>query len=304
MSQLVKNKSWVKVPLTIVAIILVATFLAYSIYEINGSEPVTSAESYPMVRTIRYSFTVHNKTGQLLKNAKFWIYGPVQKTSFQKALDINSSHPYQLEVDELGNQQLIFNMDFPPYGSKIVSITANIALASKPNRMPNNSTENLEHQKYVEVNDESITELARQLGDDEPIKVLNRAFKWVAENIVYAGYIEDDRGALYALKNRLGDCTEYMYLFSALARSHAIPARGIGGYVVAEDSMLKARDFHNWAEVHVNGEWRVVDPQNKKFLEEESSYISMRVLSNKNNSLLENTHGFSYGSKGLDLRMN
>ena len=54
----------------------------------------------------------------------------------------------------------------------------------------------------------------------------------------YVGYIKNDRGALYALKTKEGDCTEFMHLFVALCRANKIPARCIGGYVQREK-----RDF-------------------------------------------------------------
>jgi transglutaminase-like putative cysteine protease len=74
--------------------------------------------------------------------------------------------------------------------------------------------------------------------------------------------------------------------------------------VIPEDSLLKARDFHNWAEVYIDNQWRVVDPQHKKFLETEHYYVAMRVLSNQGKSSISNTHGFSYADERLDLKMN
>ncbi len=68
----------------------------------------------------------------------------------------------------------------------------------------------------------------------------------MAGNIQYAGYTKDDRGALYALKKRKGDCTEYMYLLTALARANGVPTRGIGGYVYAKDAVLRPMDHTPW----------------------------------------------------------
>jgi len=136
------------------------------------------------------------------------------------------------------------------------------------------------------------------------VQHLKQAYSWVAENIAYAGYIEEDRGALYALRNKRGDCTEYMYLFSALARSQGIPTRGVGGFVIADDAVLKARDFHNWAEVYLDRKWRVVDPQHKKFLQTEPDYIAMRLLFDRDDGAIGNTQGFSHADENLDLKMN
>lgn len=271
--------------------------------EINGSQ-----NNYPESRTIRYSFTVRNKTNRYLEGADFWTYAPVKQTSFQLEKSIGASHEFTTKVDEAGNQKLRFKLDLAPFSAKVVSITAQLKLAKKSNEMEINSTvEYTGREKYIELDNEKIIALSQQFTGDEKNISLKTAFDWVAENIEYAGYIEDDRGALYALNNKRGDCTEYMYLFAALARLKDIPTRAVGGYVVSEDAVLKAQGFHNWAEVYVDGKWRVADPQNKKFMEDEDSYIAMHVISpqvSSSNSLLSNTQRFSYAGEGLEVRMN
>jgi len=263
---------------------------------------------YLQNRTVRYSFTVRNKTNRLIKGAEFWTYAPVKQTSFQKTGTIEASHDFTLSEDEIGNQRLIFKLDLAPFATKVVAITARLDLSEKSNPIVlDTSADYTGHQKYIEIDNPKIIALSRQFAGNEVNTELESAFDWVAENIEYAGYIEDDRGALYALENKRGDCTEYMYLFAALARTKNIPTRAIGGYVVSEDAVLKAKDFHNWAEVYIEGSWRVVDPQNRKFLQEESNYIAMRVISgpaNKTNDLLSNTHRFSHVGEGLHVRMN
>lgn len=295
-----------KLPLIIMLMLAGIAIIALQLF--NSAESpseISKQPEYSLERTLRYSFTVQNRTSQLLQGASFTIYGPVKQTSFQKALDLSASHPFELVTDEQGNQQLRFELDFPPFGSKVVSITANVALSETPNTLADDHAgEHLGQQKYIEVNDPTISDLAAQFTNQDPMLRLKQAYSWVAENIAYAGYIEDDRGALYALQNKRGDCTEYMYLFSALARSQNIPARGIGGYVVSEDALLKARDFHNWSEVYIDNQWRVVDPQHKKFLETEHYYIAMRLLSSQPNASISNTHGFSSADEQLDLKMN
>ena len=53
-------------------------------------------------------------------------------------------------------------------------------------------------------------------------------FQWVSQNVKDDGYSAKDRGALYALTNRKGDCTEFMYLFVALCRLSADSSARLG----------------------------------------------------------------------------
>ncbi len=296
----------------VLALVVVSIALAALLYSVFTSKDQQTAEPaaavYPHKRTIRYSFTIQNKTNQYIEEAEFRAYAPVQQTSSQRAQAISASHDFTTSVDELGNQQLVFRFALAPLATRVVTITAEIDLAQKPNQLTLEDPQDyLRPRKYIESDHSRIIALAGQFADAEAEPWLESAFDWVAENVQYAGYIEDDRGALYALDHKSGDCTEYMYLFAALARSRQIPTRGVGGFVVSEDAILKAREFHNWAEVYVDGRWRVVDPQNKQFMQQEDHYLALRILADRDaseDSATENTHRISYVGDGLSVRMN
>ncbi len=274
----------------------------------QGADTAGKTSAYLIPRVLRYSFTIQNKTNRFLEQTEVRILAPVKQTSFQESLSVTSSHAYQTRLDNLSNQELVFKLDMAPLATKIISITASLALAESSKSIGLDASESyLGIQKYVETDNHKIIALSDSLRRDDSSESLSAAFQWVADNITYAGYIEADRGALYALENRRGDCTEYMYLFAALARLSGIPTRGIGGFVVSEDAVLRARDFHNWAEVYVNGRWRVVDPQNKSFMQVENHYVALRILGNSrfsDNKTIENTHRVAYAHNDLEVRMN
>ncbi|MEK8020427.1 MAG: transglutaminase-like domain-containing protein, partial [Candidatus Parabeggiatoa sp.] len=142
----------------------------------------------------------------------------------------------------------------------------------------------------------------KRLKKKADLSTSRQIFNWVAGHIQYAGYIRENRGALYALTEKRGDCTEYMYLFTALARVNEIPARGIGGYISSEDGLLKSDEYHNWAEFYLEGKWTLADPQNKVFMDKQSNYIAMRIISEQSN--LGQSHRFWYLGEGLSVRMN
>ena len=262
--------------------------------------------TYTIPRHIEYSFTIQNKTNRLVKQAEFWAYGPVKQTATQLCTNLESSHPYKLTTDELGNQILHFTIpELPPYGSKIITIKADLLLSDTPNRLPSKSLKGfLRAEKYMESNDQEIAQLAKKLDAKGPLETTEKIFGWVSSNIQYAGYLGNERGALYALNSKKGDCTEYMYLFAALCRANNIPARGIGGYVTSENAVLKPNGYHNWVEFYDGKVWRLADPQKKLFMQDQSHYIAMRVISESSDQAMGSYERFRVAGDGLKVKMN
>lgn len=261
---------------------------------------------YVIPKTIKYSFTLKNTSGKLLKDAEFRTYAPVKKTAFQKTVSIDSSHHYELKQDSVGNQILIFKFkQFAPYATKILTIRSDLLFSSVPGRVKKHASNTyLKAEKYVEINHPKIIDVSQQFYNKQPLNIAENIFNWVADNIRYEGYVKEDRGALYALEHKSGDCTEFMYLFTALLRANKIPARGIGGYVYSDDAILKSEDYHNWSEVFVNNTWNVVDPQKKVFMKNPDHYIAMRIITDDDAEIMGNSHRFMHSGHGLQVRMN
>lgn len=109
----------------------------------------------------------------------------------------------------------------------------------------------IDHQKVVALAQEAV-------GDAKtaPAK-LKRLVKFVDR------YIEDDLTAnpltlLDIISKRKGDCSEHADLFTALARSQAIPCRKVSGLVYLGDE-YKGFGQHVWNEVAIDGFWVPVD---------------------------------------------
>lgn len=288
---------------------LIALALAFGLPETQAGTVhggTTALEpSYPILRDIQYGFTLRNKTNRLLKEAEFWTYAPVKMTSTQKCIKLKISHPYQLIVDDLGNQILYFKLeDFPPHSTKLITVQAGLELSDIPNPIPiDDDHPFLRSEKYIESSHPELLQLARKFGSVTAKKIAENVYRWVADNINYAGYLRDSRGALYALRNKRGDCTEYMYLFAALCRANKIPARGIGGYVRSESSILKPGSYHNWAEFYEEGAWRICDPQKKVFMENSSHYIAMRIIGESPKNPMGEFNRFRFSGDGLEVKM-
>ncbi len=110
----------------------------------------------------------------------------------------------------------------------------------------------------IQSNAPEIRSLARRLtqnatNDFEKVAALAI---WVNENVEYdEGYADENKDALWVLKNRRGVCAEYTTLFIALARAIGIPARYAHVYAFGKNGW----ESHAIAEVYVGDRWIPVD---------------------------------------------
>lgn len=110
----------------------------------------------------------------------------------------------------------------------------------------------LGHEKFLECNTEPIQAAAARIVGDTDLSVVRGIHDFVLRRMKSGPYSGDDRGAIWALENRTGDCSEYSDLFVALCRARKIPAFVAEGFVTTQ---LKAGDTpkHSWAEAYIDG---------------------------------------------------
>jgi transglutaminase-like putative cysteine protease len=235
--------------------------------------------AYPIERHVRYSFSVRNPAPVLVGAAEVLAFAPVERTSMQRAGAITASQPFELRRDVLGNQTLRFVVTLPPFASKVISVDAVVAFAEAPRPEELRTRQPfLQTGPYVQVDDPAIQRTAADLGGTKPIEIAAGIERWVADHVREGGYVAERRGARLALESGRGDCTERADLFVALARARGIPARSMAGFVIDHDAVLRIADYHNWAEVYVDGSWRIADPDKKVFGDSQSQYVALRIL--------------------------
>lgn len=259
--------------------------------------------SYAIEKRIQYSFVVKNTTNDVLTDPYFSVYSPVDITSHQKLLSLETSHQSVAKKDKYQNQVLTFNFDkLAPYESKVVRIRAVLAMSEQPNRLLEESNSDfLGNERLMEVDHPKIESMAEKFSSANDS--LRSLYEFVSGHINYSGYVKDDKGALYALESGAGDCTEYAYLFASIARAMGFESRVIGGYVYAGNATLDSQDYHNWVEVKVDGKWRIVDPLKKRFMDNAPSFIAMRIITPSNASLLGSSHQILYSHDALIVDM-
>ena len=286
--------------------ILLAGLVALALVLAGRFAAIFAEPLYPISRSIQYSFTLENRTDRLLKQAEFWSYAPVRESPTQRCMKVESSHPHELLVDELGNQVLHFTLkNLPPLARRIILIRADLFLADAPNPMSMRDLQPfLRPERFVESESPDIAQLARKLRSGEPLRTAEKVFQWVSSNVQYAGYLKNERGALYAIREKKGDCTEFMDLFAALCRANTIPVRRIGGYVCSENAVLTPSEYHNWAEFYDGAFWRIADPQRKVFMKGASRYVAMEIMGESSKNPMGNNHRFRVFGDGLTVKMN
>lgn len=248
-----------------------------STFEMGGRQG-----AYQAVKRVVYRYLVANDTGLPVKDARVWISAPVRQTAYQKCIRIESSQPCELEVDRTGNQLLLCTLDgLPPHGRKLITVSADLAFADTP--VPTveafeDLAVTLAPERHVESDHPEIREAAALVRGGGPRETVAKVFHWVRDAIRYGGYRSGRLGALAALRLREGDCTEYMDLLIALCRANGVPARGVAGYVIDKDTILKPAAYHNWAEVYVDGAWLIADPQGGELFPERTGYVAMALF--------------------------
>jgi transglutaminase-like putative cysteine protease len=288
---------------------LAATGVAPCAGQAPAAPSARSAEpAFPIQRHVRYSFTLQNDGAIALERGTLAVYAPVRLTSSQRVDSLATSHPAQVEVDPWGNQVLRFDLGLlPPYASRVVTIDAQLALSNAPQPLAARETELrvfTRAERYIESDDPKIKAIAQGLRAGSALETAQRTYHWVRQTLGRMAFTPEDRGALRALEDKAGDCTEHAYLLAALLRANGVPARVMGGYLMPESGLLRPHDYHNWTEFHHDGAWIVADAHQGNFARGASRYVATRVMSSSVPNPLGATHRYAASGKGLRVSMN
>jgi len=191
---------------------------------------------------------------------------PSETASFQKVKNVEYSiEPSQITIDEHNNT--IAHFSFPQHeGNITISIISIIELQKLEFReelqiYQYNTTaqifkEYTKQENYIESDSPKIKELAYNLttNSSNALEASKLICEWVNKNLNHTGYNDEARGALWALENGTGDCSEFTHLFIALCRAIDIPSRlvnGISLWSFSEDGIQEWNVVgHDWAEVY------------------------------------------------------
>jgi transglutaminase-like putative cysteine protease len=241
----------------------------------------SGAQEHLVRRQLRFSLALSNPHAIELSDQQLWLYLPATENPIQQLDGVKVSMAHSVLTDALGHNILQFSFpQFAPLATKVVTIAVDVSLFSLDEGPATAALQQpqqwLATERYIETSDPRIQAQAAQLKQPGARETGFAIYEWVRRHIQYAGYVADDLGALAALTQASGDCTEYAYLAVALARANGIPARMVGGYVSDRSIAPRAEDYHNWAELHIDGAWRLLDAQKENWLTPAQHYIAFR----------------------------
>ncbi len=255
-------------------------------------------------KTTRYVLTIKNKGNALIENSELLAFSPLAETSHQRLVSLSTSEPYVERTDNYGNRILAFRITLAPYATKEISIQANLEVTDGSHQVSLRDKERyLIAEKYVERDAPEIEAILRQIDPNTPVITPKQIYSWLKDSVKDIGYIREDRGALHAAKSKEGDCTEFGYLFVALARRVGIPARLVGGFVLPTSGGIAANSYHNWAEFFEEGSWHIADPQKGNFKTSQSEYIAFRIIGQDETTPLVGSERFLSFSPELEVRL-
>jgi len=234
----------------------------------------------------------------------------------QKVSAIKYSIKPTAVFEDEGSAYARFQADNPPPECRIgIDISAetyrydfSTALQKKANRNPE-KREALRHwlraEKYLEANSPEILEIAQKLMGETDEEKLRACFDFVVATLKKSPFSGNERGALWALKHRGGDCSEFADLFVTLCRSKGIPARVCVGYLLEP---VPDTPKHNWAEVYLREYgWIPFDPlyaklgKNTTFAAVRPIYLLLGV--ERQNDLLKGENFFDYRYTGDPIKV-
>ncbi len=284
---------------------MVAAIVLVTYYQLFSHKTVKQAD-YPTQRTVKYSFTVKNPNSYPVAKSELRVNVPIRLSAFQQLAEVEASQPYKLIEDGHGNEQMAFLIEnMPPYANRTITVSVSVNLSEQGNRLDIIQDDSfLGDDKFVGLSDPDLQRVASRLQADAPKDTAEKIYRWITSNIKKSSYVKDDLGAPQALKSKSGDCTEFMYLFSALARANGIPTRNMAGFVARENRVLRPADYHNWNEAYIDGEWYLIDTDKQVFMEKSDEYIAMRLIGNTNSSGSTNSQSFFSASDEIQVYMN
>lgn len=222
----------------------------------NSTNPVTGELLVPLVgnKTARHYVILHNISSSQTLHETFLNDSSENRYFHWNNLTIDEEQTFTLELDYY---VLSFNIHYLVNSS----IVENYDTSSETYK------KYVEAEELIESNNSRIISLAHNLTNnvDNWYEKAVRIYDFVYRHMHYEEQ-KEERGALWALENGVGDCSEYSYLFVALCRAAEIPARIQAGFAF-HCPRETLEDGHMWAEYYlqsygwipVDVTWRLFD---------------------------------------------
>lgn len=149
------------------------------------------------------------------------------------------------------SSQIVVKADVEVFRADLPTLTAK-AKANGVGPQPKSFDRWLGHEKFIECDAESVQAAAARIVGETDLSLVRGIHEFVLRRLKSGTFNGDDRGAVWALENRTGDCSEFSDLFVAMCRARKIPAFVVEGFVT---TTVKENDTpkHSWVEAYIDG---------------------------------------------------
>ncbi|WP_269630911.1 transglutaminase-like domain-containing protein [Pelomonas sp. BJYL3] len=257
-----------------------------------GVLPTLAPAGEAPVRRLRFIWELFNPGSEWLRNEEFACALPASLPGEQQLVSAEASQPLRWSPDCLGqNTALITLAEVAPRQRVRVQLDTRVALPAPGRTAPDSGCDRWQgHGPFLDFGESAIAERAAELRRGSGLDTARAIFDWLVAHVQYTAYSPNDKGALHALNTRQGDCTEFAHLATSLARSAGMAARSVGGYVLTHDAIVKPGDYHDWAELWVDGRWLILDAQRREFDADAQAYLRFRYYSAHGDGTLGSHH--------------
>ncbi|UCE15541.1 MAG: hypothetical protein JSV12_06615 [Candidatus Bathyarchaeota archaeon] len=217
----------------------------------------------PIVSNLTHTVQIHNVGPS--ETTDVHLYVPlIQNETARHFVMINRISPTpQQFLEDNGNAYAYWNVEAVPVGHTFNVSINYYALALDVDFLMNSSLvgtydedsvifqEHTTPEELIESNHALIVSTAENVvGEEEnPHEMTLKIYDFVVDSLTYEIQLEE-MGALWALQNGRGDCSEHSYLFVALCRAMGIPSRVVTGFAFNSYSEPLS-DGHMWAEYYL-----------------------------------------------------
>ncbi len=253
--------------------VLLATLLllAFSLDSaILGEEncETTNPAAYDVV----YTIVITNNGPTSVNQIDIWTPVIQEHLPFQRVESWNSDpQPLEITEDESGNKiaHIRIKEKIGPGKSVTIRVKCTVQINTFSCNPVQSTFEKYDKESelyktytapetHIESDNSQIKEKAAEIAGeiDDPYLAAKKIYEFVISHMSYVR-LTQCRGALYALKEKKGDCNEYSDLFAALCRARGIPARSVFGFTYG----TPGDERHAWAEIYIpETGWIPVDP--------------------------------------------
>lgn len=202
--------------------------------------------------TQRLTYPAADLAQQQLRRIEYQYAEPYTIKPHPNGVDKYLEFSVTIPPHSILRRQFVFYLRLMHYDHKASKQTASLGLTDSDRYF-------LEPTRYVESDSAEIKRIAKYIRRTfaEKENQLKAAYLYPQLRLDYQ--VMSNKGALYALHNGAGDCTEYAAVFISIARAMGMPARLTSEFRFDTDFEF-SQPNHNAAEVYLDGRWIPVDP--------------------------------------------